>query len=166
MPKPESKKIIVRYPPSPTGLFHVGTARTCLYNYLFAKKNNGQIIFRLEDTDLERSTDEYAKNIAVGLKKLGIEADEGYDIGGDYGPYLQTERTEIYKKHLKKLLDSGQAYYCCCTKEELDKKRKIVEKEKRAYRYDGQCRKMSPEEKEEMAKKNKTRLFAQQYQKM
>ena len=96
-------KVIVRFPPSPTGLFHVGNARTFLFNYLFAKQNNGQIVFRLEDTDRERSKEEYAEDIIENLKWLGIEPDFRTTI-------KQSERTDIYKKYLEKLIAEDKAY--------------------------------------------------------
>jgi len=146
MAKKNKKKIIVRYAPSPTGLLHLGTVRTCLYNYLFAKKNKGKIIFRLEDTDRERSRDEYTENIINGLKRLGLEADEE--------PIKQSERIDIHKKHLQDLLDKGLAYYCYCTKEEIEKCRKDCEEKKIPYRYSKKCCELSPEEAKEMQKKN------------
>lgn len=129
---------IVRFPPSPTGLLHIGTVRTCLYNYLFAKQKGGKIIMRLEDTDKERSTEEYAENIMSGLKKLGI--------AWDNGPVKQSERSEIYKKYLQQLIDEGKAYYCFCTAEELNKIREQQQKEKKAPKYPGIWRDRSPEE--------------------
>jgi len=112
--KPENLdgRIRVRIAPSPTGLFHIGTARTALFNFLFAKKNNGDFILRIEDTDKKRSQKHFEKNIIESLDWLGLKRDEGPIVGGNYGPYRQSERTEIYQKYLKKLLKSGQAFYC------------------------------------------------------
>ena len=101
--KANNKKVVVRFPPSPTGPLHIGNARTFLFNYLFAKQNNGQIVFRLEDTDKERSKEEYAKDIIDNLKWLGIEPDFSTTV-------KQSERTEIYKKYLEKLINEGKAY--------------------------------------------------------
>ncbi len=127
-----SQEVIVRFPPSPTGLLHVGTVRTCLFNYLFAKKNKGKIIMRLEDTDTERSTPKYADNIMSGLKKLGITWDEG--------PFLQSERGDIYREHLQQLLEAEKAYYCFCTAAELEAERNEQEANKLPPRYSGKCR--------------------------
>src|SRR3990167_4876739 len=99
---PKENKIIVRIPPSPTGYFHIGRARTALFNYLYAKKNGGEIVFRLEDTDKERSKKEYEEDIIEALKWLGISYDQG--------PFRQSERTEIYKSYIQKMLDNGTAY--------------------------------------------------------
>ncbi len=128
-------EVIVRFPPSPTGLLHIGTVRTCLFNYLFAKKNHGKIIMRLEDTDTERSTQEYAENIMSGLQKLGITWDEG--------PFYQSERGAIYREHLEQLLQSGKAYYCFCTADELEAERMQQEANKQPPRYSGKCRHVS-----------------------
>jgi len=138
--------IRTRIAPSPTGMFHIGTLRTALFNYLFTKKNNGQFILRIEDTDKERSTLEYEENIVNGFKKMGIVFDESPELGGEYGPYRQSERTGTYKKYIQQLLDSGDAYYCYCTKEELDKEREECQKKKLPPRYSGKCRNISDEE--------------------
>lgn len=130
----------VRFCPSNTGLLHVGTVRTCLYSYLFAKQNNGKIVFRMEDTDKERSTEEYAKNIISGLTSLGLVADEGIASGVDNKEYYQSNRTEIYKKYLKELIKLGGAYYCFCSKEKLDEERKVAEDNKSLYKYSYTCR--------------------------
>jgi len=132
-------EIRVRIAPSPTGLFHIGTARTALYNYLFARKYKGTMILRIEDTDKERSTKEYEENILSGMKKIGITYDEGPDVEGKYGPYRQSERTELYKKYLIELLLNDQAYYCFCPKERLEELKKEQMAKKLAPRYDGHC---------------------------
>src|SRR3989338_5370312 len=106
--------IRVRIPPSPTGLFHIGTARTALYNYLFAKANKGVMVYRSEDTDKERSKKEFEDNITSGLTKLGIIGDEGLHCGGPHGPYRMSERGEIYRKHLEELVAADKAYFCFC----------------------------------------------------
>lgn len=134
----QMSEVIVRFPPSPTGLLHIGTVRTCLYNYLFAKKHGGKVIMRMEDTDKERSSDEYAGNIMSGLKNLGIT--------WDMGPFYQSERTGLYTEHLQKLLEEGKAYYCFCTAEELQKERDEQEAKKLPPRYSGKCRGTSLEE--------------------
>ena len=123
----ENKKIKVRIAPSPTGLFHIGTARTALFNYLFAKKNHGKFILRIEDTDLERSEQKYEEDIINNLKWLGLEWDGNI--------FKQSERIEIYQKHIKKLLDSKQAFWCDHTKEELEKEKKEQIKRKEAPRH-------------------------------
>jgi glutamyl-tRNA synthetase len=130
--------IRVRIPPSPTGLLHIGTVRTALYNYLFAKHNGGTMVFRIEDTDKERGTAEYEKDIIDGLVKLGIAGDEGVHVPGSKG-YRQNERTDIYVDYLKKLLAEDKAYYCGCTKERLETMRKEQEAKKLPPRYDGTC---------------------------
>jgi len=137
--------IKVRNCPSPTGLLHIGTVRTALYNYLFAKKNNGVMILRIEDTDKERSTKEYEEDIISGLANLGIAGDEGVHIPEDKG-YRQSERTEVYTDDLKKLLDADKAYYCFCTKERLNEMREKQREQKLPPRYDGCCSKIDPAE--------------------
>lgn len=132
------KDIRVRIAPSPTGYLHVGTAHTALFNWLFARHNKGIFILRIEDTDRDRSTKEYEENILEGLMWLGLDWDEG--------PYYQTQRLEIYKKYAQKLLDLGSAYYCYCTPEELEERRKIALQEKRPPKYDRKCLYLTPEE--------------------
>lgn len=122
-----SQGVRVRIAPSPTGPLHLGTARTALFNYLFAQKNKGKFILRIEDTDLERSDKKYEKDIIENLKWLGLDWDEG--------PYRQNKRIKIYQKYIEKLLDSGQAFYCPHTKEELAKERKEQTKKKQAPRH-------------------------------
>jgi len=113
-------EIRVRIAPSPTGFLHIGTARTALFNYLFAKRNNGSFVLRIEDTDRERSKLEYENDIIDNLKWLGIQWSEGPDVGGNFGPYRQSERKDIYHKYIKRLLSEGKAYYCFCSSEELE----------------------------------------------
>lgn len=143
-----SREIRVRIAPSPTGNLHVGTARTALFNWLFARKNNGKFILRIEDTDLERSEEKYVRNIYDSLKAIGLNWDEGPDIGGDYAPYRQSERTEIYEKYAKKLVESGHAYYCWCSQEELDAEKERAQQEKKDFIYSGRCKAISREEAE------------------
>ena len=112
----DNKNIRVRFAPSPTGALHIGNTRTALFNWLFIKNYGGKFILRIEDTDKERSKPEFEKDIIDGLKWLGLDYDEGPDISGNYGPYRQSERTDIYKNYLKKLFDENKAYYCFCTK--------------------------------------------------
>ncbi len=135
------KEVVVRIPPSPTGLLHIGTVRTALYNYLFAKKHGGKIIMRFEDTDRERSTKEFEENILSGLKRLGLHWD------GEV--FHQSERTALYRKHLEELLKQGKVYYCFCTKEELEEERKKREINKLPPRYSGKCSSLSHADQEE-----------------
>ncbi len=131
-------EVIVRFPPSPTGYLHIGGARTAIFNWLYARKHKGKFILRIEDTDVERSTQESIQGIIDGLTWLGIDWDEG--------PYFQSEFAEEHKKVANRLLDEGKAYKCFCTKEELETKRKQALKEKRDIKYDGTCRNLTPEE--------------------
>jgi len=136
----------VRFAPSPTGYLHIGGARTALFNWLFAKKNNGKFILRIEDTDKERSTQESLGEILKSLKWLGLNWDEGPDIDGPHAPYFQSQRLNIYLKYVDILLQEKKAYKCFCTKEELDLDRKKAETEKRAFKYSGKCRNLTEEE--------------------
>lgn len=129
--------IRVRFAPSPTGYLHIGGARTALYNYLFAKAVGGTFILRIEDTDLERSKREYETLQISDLKWLGIHHQEGPDIGGDYGPYRQSERLDIYQKYAQKLIDQGLAYYDFCTDEELEEMREKSTQEGGSAHYEG-----------------------------
>lgn len=139
----------VRFAPSPTGYLHLGNARTALFNYLFAKHERATFILRIEDTDIERSKKEYEKMLMEDLKWLGIEWDEGPDKDGEHGPYRQSERLSIYSKYVDKLLKSGDAYYCYCSEEELEKEREKSIAEGRPYRYSGKCRNLTVEERSE-----------------
>jgi glutamyl-tRNA synthetase len=129
----------VRFAPSPTGYLHIGGARTAMYNYLFAKAMGGKYILRIEDTDTDRSKREYEDSQISDLKWLGISHDEGPDVGGDFGPYRQSERGEIYKAWAEKLLSEGKAFHCYCSEEELKAKREKAESEKGDPNYDGHC---------------------------
>ena len=142
----KEKEMRVRFAPSPTGPLHIGSARTVLFNWLLARQNNGKFILRVDDTDIERSRPEYEKDIIEGLKWLGFNWDEGPDIGGDYGPYRQSERREIYEKYLEKLLNEDKAYYCFCSLEELEEDRKAMFSQGLAPKYSGKCRHLSPKE--------------------
>ena len=139
-------EVRVRFAPSPTGPFHIGGARSALFNWLFARKMGGKLILRIEDTDLERSSRESEENIKAALKWLGMDWDEGIDVGGENGPYRQTERLDIYKKYTEKLLAEGKAYYCYCTDEELEEERQALIKEGKMPRYMGKCRNLTPEQ--------------------
>uniref|UniRef100_A0A7C6EMW1 Glutamate--tRNA ligase n=1 Tax=candidate division WOR-3 bacterium TaxID=2052148 RepID=A0A7C6EMW1_UNCW3 len=117
------KEIRVRIAPSPTGFFHIGSARTALYNYLFARHHNGKFILRIEDTDLTRSSREMTRVILDSLNWLGLDWDEGPEKGGEYGPYFQSERKDIYNDYARKLIEQNKAYWCYCTQEEIEKER-------------------------------------------
>lgn len=143
----QGKKVRVRFAPSPTGMLHIGGARTAIYNWAFARANGGDFILRIEDTDPERSTEENTQIILRALRWLGLNWDEGPISGGDFGPYFQTQRTQTYKQALSKLIEMGNAYPCFCTKEQLDQKRELAIKEKGGYSgYDGACRDISSQE--------------------
>lgn len=141
------EEIRVRIAPSPSGNLHIGTARTALFNYLFAKKNNGKYVLRIEDTDLDRSSQAYIDNIYDSLKALGLNWDEGPDAGGPYGPYQQSERFDIYPKYAQKLVEEGYAYECFCTQEELEAEKEESIKNKQPHKYSGKCKHLSEEEK-------------------
>ncbi|RLE19317.1 MAG: glutamate--tRNA ligase [Acidobacteria bacterium] len=140
------KPVRVRFAPSPTGHLHVGGARTALFNWLYARNRGGKFILRIEDTDQARSTLESEKMVKHDLRWLGMDWDEGPEIGGDFGPYRQSERMEIYKKHAEQLLAEGKAYRCFCTDAELTAKREQAEAESRSPHYDGTCLKLSETE--------------------
>jgi len=141
-----SEKVRVRFAPSPTGSLHIGGARTALFNLLFARHNNGTFVLRIEDTDTERSTEESAAQIIRSLKWLGIEWDEGPEKGGDFGPYFQSQRLELYQKEVERLLAEGKAYRCYCTPEELAQRREAALKAGKPPKYDGTCRHLTPEQ--------------------
>ena len=130
-----------RFAPSPTGYLHIGGLRTALYAWLFARKNGGKFILRIEDTDLERYVDGAVEIIYRTLRETGLDYDEGPDVGGDYGPYIQSERREIYLEYARKLVEQGDAYYCFCTKERLEEIHKNG-----ATKYDKHCLSLSKEE--------------------
>jgi glutamyl-tRNA synthetase len=136
----------VRIAPSPTGDPHVGTAYIALFNLIFARHFHGQFILRIEDTDQSRSRPEYEKNIMEALRWCNIDWDEGPDVGGPYGPYRQSERTEIYRKYAYELVDKGQAYKCFATAEELTEMRETASLQGRRVGYDRRYRNLSPEE--------------------
>ncbi len=137
----------VRFAPSPTGFMHVGNARTALFNYLFARHNKGKLILRIEDTDTERHSEEAVNVIYEALKWMGIEWDEGPDIGGNFGPYRQSQRLDIYKEYINKLKEKGLVYECFCTQEELEAMRQEQLKRGEPPRYTGKCRHLTEEQK-------------------
>jgi glutamyl-tRNA synthetase len=136
----------VRIAPSPTGDPHVGTAYMALFNLIFARHNKGTFVLRIEDTDRTRSRPEYEENIYKALQWCGFQWDEGPDVGGPYGPYRQSERTEIYREYVQKLLDKGMAYKCFCTAEDLEEMRELQSKLGNRPGYDRRCRNLSVEE--------------------
>ncbi|MDD3003223.1 MAG: glutamate--tRNA ligase [Candidatus Shapirobacteria bacterium] len=142
----DNKIIRTRIAPSPTGELHIGTLRTLLYDYALAKKNHGQFIFRLEDTDQKRYVPGSEKRLMEVIKDYGLSWDEGPDIGGPYSPYVQTQRLDIYQKYIKELLDKGLAYFCFCTQERLDDLRATQKAQKQIPRYDQHCFHLSKEE--------------------
>ncbi|MEW6702048.1 MAG: glutamate--tRNA ligase [Bacteroidota bacterium] len=130
----------VRFAPSPTGYLHVGGLRTALYNYLFARKNNGKIILRIEDTDRSRYVEGAVENLIAALKWCGLEFDEGPDTGGQFGPYIQSQRLDIYQKHIQELIAQSKAYHCFCTPERLETLREEQQKQKLPQaKYDKHC---------------------------
>lgn len=139
-------KTKVRFAPSPTGPLHIGGARSALFNYLFARHNQGNLVLRSEDTDLERSRREYEEEIIESLRWLGITWNEGLEVGGENGPYRQTERLDVYKEYTARLLESDQAYYCFCTEEELEEERQQAMAKGEMPGYSGKCRYLTAEE--------------------
>ncbi len=151
--------IRTRFAPSPTGFLHVGGLRTALYNYLFAKKHHGQFILRIEDTDQTRIVPGAIENLIDTLHWAGIEFDEGPNKGGPYGPYIQSQRIELYQKHARELVEKGYAYYCFCSPERLEKMREEQIKSKQQPRYDGTCRRLSQEEVEKKLAKGEPKTI-------
>ena len=133
----------VRIAPSPTGVPHVGTAYIGLFNYVFARLHGGQFIIRIEDTDQTRSDRRYEEAILRSLRWVGLQWDEGPDVGGPVGPYRQSERLAIYQEHAQHLIDTGAAYRCWCTPERLETVRQQQRQTKQPLRYDGHCRHLS-----------------------
>ncbi|MBQ6400469.1 MAG: glutamate--tRNA ligase [Clostridia bacterium] len=135
-----------RFAPSPTGFLHLGGLRSALYGYLFARKNKGSFILRIEDTDQERYVEGATQVIYDTLRDCGINWDEGPDVGGDYGPYIQSERKATYLPYAQQLVASGHAYYCFCTKEELEERRAAAEARGEVFKYDKHCLRLTKEE--------------------
>lgn len=140
------KKVRLRFAPSPTGPLHIGGARSALFNYLYARKYDGDFIVRIEDTDLDRSSRESEENIKDALLWLGIDWNEGIDRGGSVGPYRQTERLETYGKAVERLMETGSAYRCYCSPDELEAMREEQKARSEMPRYDGRCRNLTPEQ--------------------
>ena len=136
----------VRFAPSPTGLTHLGSARTALYNYLIAQQTKGQFILRIEDTDQKRYDPNAEQDLIGNLKWLGLNWEEGPGVGGPYAPYHQSKRMDIYRKHAEELVAKGKAFYCFCSTEELDRVRKEQQANKQPPHYSGRCRNLPSEE--------------------
>ncbi|ACL70627.1 glutamate--tRNA ligase [Halothermothrix orenii] len=148
-------KVRVRFAPSPTGDLHIGGVRTALFNWLFARHNNGDFILRIEDTDAQRSTEESSRQIIKALKWVGLEWDEGPGVGGDYGPYFQSERQQFYQKAIDYLLENDKAYYCYCTPEEIEDMKKEADKRGEPAIYSGKCCNLTEEERKELEKEGR-----------
>ena len=144
--KLKQAEIRLRFAPSPTGYLHIGSARTAFFNWLYAKKKSGKFILRIEDTDIERHREETVGTILDCLKWLGMDWDEGPDAGGDFGPYRQSQRLDIYKKLSEKMLEEGKAYKCFCTPEQLKENREKALKTDKFYKYDRKCLNLSKNE--------------------
>ena len=143
------KEVRTRFAPSPTGFMHIGNLRSALYEYLVAKSKNGKYILRIEDTDQKREVEGAVQVIYDTLKVCNMHIDEGPLEGGKYGPYVQSERVDLYKKYALELIEKGEAYYCFCSEERLEKLREEADIRKVAFMYDGHCQKLSKEEIEE-----------------
>ena len=139
-------QVRTRFAPSPTGFLHLGGLRSALYGYLFARKNKGSFILRIEDTDQERYVEGATQVIYDTLRDCGMNWDEGPDVGGQYGPYIQSERKDLYLPYAKQLVESGHAYYCFCTKEELEERRRAAEARDEVFKYDKHCLHLTKEE--------------------
>src|SRR3989339_1928489 len=147
-----SPTVRTRIAPSPTGEYHIGHLRTCLYDYALAKKYKGQFIVRLENTDQKRYVPGSENRILEDIKDYGLTWDEGPDIGGPYGPYIQTERLDIYQKYARQLLDNGFAYHCVCTEDRLKETRELKKAAGKLPKYDRHCLSLSAAEVQEKLK--------------
>ena len=139
-------KVRVRFAPSPTGQLHIGNVRTALFNWLFARKKSGTFILRIEDTDLERSEARYETQLLEDLKWLGIDWDEGPDVGGPYPPYRQSDKMAVYQTYAERLIKEQKAYYCFCSAEELERERQQALAEQKQPNYSGKCKTLDPAE--------------------
>jgi len=144
----EKAKVRVRFAPSPTGQLHVGNVRTALFNWLFARQKRGAFILRIEDTDVERSESRYETQLLEDMKWLGLDWDEGPDVGGPFPPYRQSDKMDRYREQAERLVREGKAYYCFCTDQELEREREEALAEQRPPHYSGKCRKLDPAEAE------------------
>ena len=138
-----NRPIKVRFAPSPTGDLHVGNIRTALFDWAYARHTGGTFLFRIEDTDRSRVTDEYIAAAIDTLKWLGLNWDEGPEVGGPHGPYLQSQRLDIYAEWAARFIEQGDAYYCYCAPEELEARREAQKESGQAPGYDGKCRSIS-----------------------
>ena len=145
-----TEQIRVRFAPAPTGYMHIGNLHTALFNWLFARSQGGKMVLRIEDTDELRSTPEALGVIYEGLHWLGLDWDEGPDVGGPYGPYVQSERLEVYQTHVQRLVDAGRAYECFCAPEELEEQRQLMRARGVPPRYDGRCRDLTEKDKQQL----------------
>ncbi len=139
-------KVRVRFAPSPTGQLHIGNVRTALFNWLFARQKGGTFILRIEDTDVERSEARYETQLLEDLKWLGIDWDEGPDVGGPYPPYRQSDKMAVYQSYAERLIKEQKAYYCFCTAEELERERQQAMAEQKQPNYSGRCKRLDPAE--------------------
>jgi glutamyl-tRNA synthetase len=139
-----AKPVRVRFAPSPTGRMHIASGRMALYNYLMARQTGGKFLLRVEDTDQRRYVPTAEQELYDGMHWMGLEWDEGPDVGGPYSPYRQSERKEIYQEYANQLIESGHAYYCFCTSERLEQVRQEQQKNKVQPHYDGTCRTLDP----------------------
>ena len=145
-----AEDVRVRFAPAPTGYMHIGNLHTALFNWLFARKQGGTMLLRIEDTDELRSTSDALEVIYQGLKWIGLDWDEGADVGGEYGPYVQSERLDIYQQYLEQLLEAGRAYECSCAPEELAERREVMRARGIPPKYDGRCAALSDDEREQL----------------
>jgi nondiscriminating glutamyl-tRNA synthetase len=145
-----ANEVRVRYAPSPTGHLHIGNARTALFNYLFARNMQGKFIIRIEDTDKKRNIEGGEESQLKYLKWLGMDWDESVDVGGEYGPYRQSERNDIYETYYNQLVESGQAYKCYCTEEEIEAEREAQSARGETPHYSGKCRHLTVEERHQL----------------
>lgn len=141
-----ASEVRVRFAPSPTGQLHVGNARTALFNWLFARQAGGVMVLRIEDTDVVRSEARFEEQLLDDLKWLGIDWDEGPDVGGPHAPYRQSDRLELYREHAERLVKEGKAYLCFCSQEELERDRERALQHQQPPIYSGKCRVLDPEE--------------------
>ena len=142
----DQTEVRVRFAPSPTGYLHIGGARTAIYDWLLARRTGGKFLLRIEDTDRNRFVPDSLDDILASLRWLGLQWDEGPEVGGDYGPYFQSERLNLYHQYAQQLVNEGKAYYCYCTSERLQELRKSQENAKVQAGYDRLCRTLSAEE--------------------
>ena len=156
-----NQEVRTRFAPSPTGFMHLGGLRAALYGYLFARKNGGKFILRIEDTDQVRFVEGATEVIYDTLRRCGMNWDEGPDVGGPVGPYIQSQRKELYLPYAQQLVKTGHAYYCFCTKEELEERRAACEAKGEVFKYDKHCLHLSKEEVEANLKAGKPFVIRQ-----